>query len=82
MKIRTKEEKMMVYIVLDKYYDDTDILGVFSSAEKANVYIKYLDMITGIKYVIPMEIDKIDEEDDEWLEFNRDYIKYNDEKDI
>lgn len=71
---------MIVYIVLDKYYEDTDILGVFSTEEKANDYIKSLDMLTGIKYVIPAEVDAIDEEDDEWLEFNRDYVRYH--KDI
>ena len=77
------EDRMTVYIVLNRHYEDTNVLGVFSSEEKANAYVKYCNNeISGIIYMIPMEVDKIDEEDDEWFEFNQDYVRYHDEKDI
>ena len=48
---------MPVYLVLDQYYEDVDVLGIFSTRKKADDYLKFLDPMTGIQTIYEIEID-------------------------
>lgn len=78
---------MIVYIVMYADENGKDLLAVFSTEEKAKEYKNFVDtnvFTTGIseRHIVPIKVDWTDEMEDEWFEFNRDYTKYYDEKDI
>jgi len=49
----------IVYIVIESYYDDTEILGVFSTREKALEHMGTINL--GRRYIKEMKIDNPDE---------------------
>lgn len=48
---------MKVYILLDEYYNSTNVFGAFSTKDKASEYLKSLGLSDGYQYIIEKEID-------------------------
>jgi hypothetical protein len=63
---------MEVYIILDQYYEDVEVLAVFSTEEKANNYKEFMDKerMAGIRTIKKAEVDveTTFEEDEELLD--------------
>ena len=48
---------MKIYVLLDEFYRETHILGVFSTIEKAIEHAKTMENEGGYQYIIEKELD-------------------------